>query len=222
MKKHINKILIASHKIKKEWVFCFLLAVGFIVACQGALEEGNPFGPSNSKIVIVQSSPQVNKGGTQNFTAIGGTLPLSWSLSATQIGAIAAATGVFTSNQAAPQVAGTATVTVVDAVGDTDTATITVLPNALAIAPGSSTQFAAGNEEFTVTGGSGAVVATIVNNDSVSTFNLPTLLFPANVVTVAFTQPTKAQGNQTFTISITDAENGDTGSVVLTLVAALN
>ena len=256
MKKHINKILTASQKIKKEWVLCFLLAVGFIVACQGALEEGNPFGPSNSKIVIVQSSPQVNKGGTQNFTAIGGTLPLSWSLSATQIGAIAAATGVFTSNQAAPQVAGTATVTVVDAVGDTDTATITVLPNllvitpgsstqlgtalaeeftvadtdtatitvlpnALAIAPGSSTQFAAGNEEFTVTGGSGAVVATIVNNDSVSTFNLPTLLFPANVVTVAFTQPTKAQGNQTFTISITDAENGDTGSVVLTLVAAL-
>ena len=190
----LNKFLINSEKIKKEWVLCFLLGIGLIVACQGALEEGNPFGPSNSKIVIVQSSPQVNKGGTQNFTAVGGTLPLSWSLSATQIGAIAADTGIFTSNQAAPQVAGTATVTVVDAVGDTDTATITVLPNALAIAPGSSTQFVAGNEEFTVTGATN-VVATIANNNSTSTFTLPTLLFPANVVTVAFNQPTKAQGN---------------------------
>tara|TARA_B100000686_G_scaffold295749_1_gene326855 strand:- start:866 stop:1528 length:663 start_codon:yes stop_codon:yes gene_type:complete len=219
MKKHINKFLIASQKIKKEWVFCFLLAVGFIVACQGALEEGNPFGPSNSNIVIVQSSSQINKGGTQNFTALGGTLPLSWSLSATQIGAIDAGTGVFTAAAAPNQVAGIATVTVVDAVGDTDTATIEILPNALVITPGSSTQFIAGTEEFTVAGAAN-VVATISNNNSTSTFALPTLAFPANVVTVTFTQPTAGEGNQTFTITITDAENGDVGSVVLTLIAA--
>ena len=220
MKKNINKILIVSQKIRKEWFLCFLLGIGLIVACQGALEEGNPFGPSNSKIIINPSSPQINKGGTLNFTAFGGTLPLSWSLSANQIGAIDAGTGVFTSNQADPQVAGIATVTVVDAVGDTDTATIQVLPNPLDIAPGSSTQGIAGNEVFTVTGGSGEFTATIANNNSTSTFALPTLAIAGAAITATFAQPTNAEGNQTLTITITDVENGDVGSVILTLIAA--
>ena len=38
-----------------------LIAFGFIVACEGALEEGNPCGPANSKIVINPSSPKINK-----------------------------------------------------------------------------------------------------------------------------------------------------------------
>ena len=105
--------------------------------------------------MISPSSPKINKGGNITFTALGGTLPVSWSISNTQIGAIDAGTGVFTSNQAAPQVAGTATVTVIDAVGDTDTATIEVLPNPLNIAPGSSVQNVAGAEIFAVAGGSG-------------------------------------------------------------------
>ena len=67
----LNKLLIKRKKIKKEWVLCFLIAIGFIVACEGALEEGNPFGPSNSKIVISPSSPQINKGGNLTFTAFG-------------------------------------------------------------------------------------------------------------------------------------------------------
>jgi len=232
MKKQINKILIAGKKIRKEWVLCFLLGIGLIVACQGALEEGNPFGPSNSNIVIAQASPQINKGGTQNFTAIGGTLPLTWSLSATQIGAIAADTGVFTSAAEPNQVAGTATVTVIDAVGDTGTATITVLPNPLVITPGSSTQFAAGTEEFTVEGAVNIVATIAPNNPNPTdttlaltangvTFNTPTLAFPANVVTVTFNQPTKAQGNLSYTITIRNTENGDVGAVVLTLIAAL-
>ena len=155
MKKYFNKILKEKKKLKKEWIICFLVAIGFIVACEGAIEDGNPFGPSNSSIIINPSTPKINKGGTQTFTAFGGTLPVSWSISNTQIGAIDAGTGVFTSNQAAPQVAGTSTVTVVDAVGDTDTATIEVLPNPLNIAPGSSTQNVAGSQIFTVTGASG-------------------------------------------------------------------
>ena len=106
----LNKLFLNSKKLKKEWVLCFLMAIGFIVACEGALEEGNPFGPSNSKIVINPSSPKINKGGNITFAAYGGTLPVSWSISNTQIGAIDAGTGVFTANQAAPQVAGTATV----------------------------------------------------------------------------------------------------------------
>ena len=225
MKKHINKILIAGKKIRKEWILCFLLGIGLIVACQGALEEGNPFGPSNSNIVIAQSSPQINKEGTQNFTAIGGTLPLSWSLSATTIGAIDAGTGIFTATAAPNQVAGTATVTVVDAVGDTDTATITVLPNLLAITPGSSTQLGTAlTEEFTVAGAAN-VVATITRDAGGDTsYTLPTIPAPAaNVVTVNFTDPDYCLNpkNQSFTINITNTENGDVGSVVLTVVPAV-
>ena len=193
------------------------MAIGFIVACEGAIEDGNPFGPSNSSIIINPSTPKINKGGTQTFTAFGGTLPVSWSISNTQIGAIDAGTGVFTSNQAAPQVAGTSTVTVVDAVGDTDTATIEVLPNPLNIAPGSSTQNVAGSQIFTVTGASGTanLAASIANNSTTSTFTLPTLVSTATAVTVTFA---KATTTETFTISISDTGNGDVGSVILTLI----
>ncbi|MBT5471588.1 MAG: hypothetical protein HOK41_13375 [Nitrospina sp.] len=217
MKKYFNKILKEKKKLKKEWIICFLVAIGFIVACEGAIEDGNPFGPSNSSIIINPSTPKINKGGTQTFTAFGGTLPVSWSISNTQIGAIDAGTGVFTSNQAAPQVAGTSTVTVVDAVGDTDTATIEVLPNPLNIAPGSSTQNVAGSQIFTVTGASGTanLAASIANNSTTSTFTLPTLVSTATAVTVTFA---KATTTETFTISISDTGNGDVGSVILTLI----
>ena len=216
----LNKLFINFKKIKKEWVLCFLIAIGFIVACEGALEEGNPFGPSNSKIVINPSSPKINKGGNITFAAFGGTLPVAWSISNTQIGAIDAGTGIFTANQAAPQVAGTATVTVIDAVGDTDTATIEVLPNPLNIAPGSSIQNGAGNEVFTVAGGSGEFVATIANNNTTSGFALPEIAVAGADITVTFLQPTAAEGDQTLTITINDVQNGDVGSVVLTLIAA--
>ncbi len=221
MKINFKNFLVENKIIRKEWVLCFLVAIGFIVACEGALEEGNPFGPSNSGIVINPSSPQINKGGTLTFMAFGGTLPLSWSLSNTQIGAIDAGTGVFTSNQAVPQVAGTSTVTVVDAVGDSDTATIEVLPNPLAINPGSATHNTAGTQAFVVTGASGTTLAaTIANNNTSSTFTIPTLTIAGTTVTVNFTIPTTAEGNQTLTISILDTEDGDVGSVVLTLIAS--
>ena len=216
----LNKSFFNSRKLRKGWVLCFLFAIGFIVACEGALEEGNPFGPSNSKIVINPSSPKINKGGNITFAAYGGTLPVSWSISNTQIGAIDAGTGIFTSNQAEPQVAGTATVTVIDAVGDTDTATIEVLPNPLNIAPGSAIHNGAGNEVFAVAGGSGEFVATIANNSTTSTFTLPTIAVAAANITVTFLQPTAAEGEQTLTITINDVQNGDAGSVVLTLIAA--
>ncbi|MFT4577657.1 MAG: hypothetical protein ACI9UO_000472 [Nitrospinales bacterium] len=221
MKNYYKNIFRSNRKWRMEGFLCFLLAIGLFVACEGALEDGNPFGPSNSGIVINPSTPQLNKGGTLTFAAFGGTLPLSWSLSNTQIGAIDAGTGLFTSNQAVPQVAGTSTVTVVDAVGDSDTATIQVLPNALAINPGSSTQNTAGTQAFTVTGaGTNALVATITNSNTSSTFALPTLVATAADVTVTFTVPSTAEGNQTLTISILDTVNGDVGSVVLTLIAS--
>jgi hypothetical protein len=220
MKNYYKNIFRSNRKWRKEGFLCFLLAIGLFVACEGALEDGNPFGPSNSSIVINPSSPQVNKGGTLTFTAFGGTLPISWSLSNNQIGAIDAGTGVFTSNQAAPQVAGTSTVTVVDAVGDSDTATIEVLPNPLAVNPGSATHNTAGTQAFAVTGASGGTLAaTIANNNTSSTFTIPTVTVAALTVTANFTIPTAAEGNQTLTISILDTEDGDVGSVVLTLIA---
>jgi hypothetical protein len=220
MKQFFNIILRRDRKLRKKEFLCFLLAIGLFVACEGALEDGNPFGPSNSSIVINPSAPQVNKGGTLNFVAFGGTLPLSWSLSTTQIGTIDAGTGVFTSIQAGVQVAGTSTVTVVDAVGDSDTATIQVLPNLLTVTPGSATHNVAGTQIFDAAAATGAVVAaSIANNNTSSTFALPTLAIAAKVVTATFTIPTTAEGNQTLTISIFDTDNGDVGSVVLTLIA---
>jgi hypothetical protein len=222
MNNYFKKIFRSNRKWRMEGFLCFLLAIGLFVACEGALEDGNPFGPSNSSIVINPSTPQVNKGGTLTFAAFGGTLPLSWSLSNTQIGAIDAGTGVFTSIQAGGnQVAGTSTVTVVDAVGDSDTATIEVLPNPLAINPGSATHNVAGTQAFAVTGASGdTLTATIANNNTSSTFTLPTLAITTTTVTVTFTIPSTAEGNQTLTISILDTEDGDVGSVVLTLIAS--
>ena len=105
--------------------------------------------------------------------------------------------------------------------GDTDTATIEVLPNALAITPGSSTQNTAGTQAFAVTGeGANALVATIANNDTSSTFALPTLATTAAEVTVTFTIPSTAEGDQTLTISISVTVNGEVGSVVLKLIAS--
>ena len=99
-----------------------------------------------------------------------------------------------------PQVAGTATVTAIDAVGDTDTATIEVLPNPLNIAPGSAIANGAGNEVFTVAGGSGEFVATIANNSTTSTFALPAVAVAGADITVTFLQPTAAEGDQTLTM----------------------
>lgn len=213
MKQQLNKFFSKNRKMRKEGFLFFLLAIGLIVACEGALEDGNPFGPSNSSIVINPSSPKVSKGGTLTFAAFGGTLPLSWSLSNVTIGIIDAATGVFTSNQAAPQVAGISTVTVVDAVGDSDTATVQVLPNPLGVSPTAPSQTGAGTEIFTITGGSG--IGLIASSSGESTgFVLTSITTAAATVTVDFPAAT---ATETITITITDTLTGDAGTAVLTL-----
>ena len=63
-------------------------------------------------------------------------------------------------------------------------------------------------------------MATIANNSTTSTFALPTIAIAAADITVTFLQPTAAEGDQTLTITINDVQNGDVGSVVLTLIAA--
>ncbi|KMP10833.1 hypothetical protein UR09_03390 [Candidatus Nitromaritima sp. SCGC AAA799-A02] len=212
-----NKNLKKSFPINRReaWLF-MIMAFLAIVACTNDLDQGNPLGPSSFGILVSPSSAQINKGDTQQFTALGGVSPVTWAVSTTTIGNIDAGTGLFT----ALQIAGSATITALDAVGDTGTGTITVLPNLLVIAPGSATANVAGSTDFTATlaSGSNLVVASIARDDSSGTLTLPTLTVAANVVTATYAAvPTS--GSETFTITITDTNNGDVGAVKLTLTA---
>lgn len=196
-----------------RWVVLWGLALS--IACTAALEDGNPLGPSNTRVTVVPSSIKVNKSDTFTFTAFGGSTPYSWSLSTTSIGSIVANTGVFT----AGTIAGTATVTGQDAVGDTGTATVEVLAAFLTITPGAAVADTAGSVTFSVTGGTASYVFTIANDNSSSTFSLPTLSASTTSVIVFFSIPTTLQGDQTFTITVRDTGNGDVGSAKLTLLA---
>ena len=172
----------------KEGILILLVIVGVFVACQGAQEDGNnPFGPSTSNIRIIPvgttTNPfQIGKAGGLTFTTLGGTAPVSWSISNTTVGFVVTDTGVFT----ATAFAGTATITVVDAVGDTATAAIEVLPALLVIAgPNIIDTQAAFTYTATLTSGSALVTASVAS--SVTTYIEDTdftVAVAANVVTL--------------------------------------
>ena len=200
----------------KVWLFCFLSAT-LILACTGDLEnDGYALVSPSLGITIIPQNPQILKTGNQTFTTIGGVTPYTYSLSATDIGNIVPVTGVFT----ALEIAGTATVTAVDSTGVLGTTTVTVLPTQLVIAPGSAVLTAAGAQEFTATilSQSGAIACSISRDDPSGTTTMPAVAANAAVcaVTVAAV-PTS--GTETFTILITDTQDGDHGSAKLTLGA---
>ena len=90
----------------KVWLFS-LLSATLILACTGDLDNnGYALVSPSFGITIIPQNPQILKEGTQTFTAVGGITPYTYSLSATDIGTIVPATGVFT----ALEIAGTATV----------------------------------------------------------------------------------------------------------------
>ena len=200
----------------KAWLFC-LLSATLILACTGDLDnDGYALVSPSFGITIIPQNPQILKTGNQTFTAIGGVTPYTYSLSATDIGTIVPATGVFT----ALAIAGTATVTSVDSTGVSGTTTVTVLPTQLVIAPGSAVITAAGAQEFTATllTGSGLVACSISRDDPSGTTTMPAVAANALVCTVtAAAVPTS--GTETFTILITDTQDGDHGSAKLTLGA---
>ena len=200
----------------KNGIFFLLLSIGFFVACQGALEDGTPFGPSTSIFKILPTTSIVSTGEVLTLTPFGGTPPISWTSADTTIGTIVVNTGVFT----AGTTQGTTTVNALDAVGNLATASITIPGLALTFAPNGTTQIAAAAEDIiTVTAnGSGAGFTATVTNDNAGSAYLLVPTFSATTgetftITAPETLPTLAEGNQTFTITVTDTGNTNTGTL---------
>ncbi len=211
-----NLIKISSERFKnkrKEGVLFLLLFFGLIVACQGVLEDANPFSPSTTAIRVIPNTVSVAQGGELTFTTLGASAPFSWTSSDLIVGTIIFDTGVFT----AGTTGGTTTVTVVDAVGDTATSTVTVEGLVFDI-NGVTQSVATTADVITVTANSSGVVfaITIANNDAATAYLLsPTTAVTGSAITITSpaTLPTLAQGNQTFTITVTDPGNGNTGTI---------
>ena len=206
----------------KEGILLLILCFGIFVACQGVLEEGNPFGPSTSSLRIVPSIATVTIGAELTLNTLGGTSPFSWTSSNLNIGTIVVNTGVFT----AGALAGSVTITAIDAIGNTATAAITVPGLALTFDVAGVTQAAAGGASLiTVTANGSGVgfTSTIANNNAVSGYtDLPTIVATGTDLTITSpaTLPTAAQGDQTFTITVTDASNTNTGTLTYLLLKA--
>ena len=206
----------------KEGILLLILCFGIFVACQGVLEEGNPFGPSTSSLRIVPSVATVTIGAELTLNPLGGTSPFSWTSSNLNIGTIVVNTGVFT----AGALAGSVTITAIDAIGNTATAAITVPGLALTFDVAGVTQAAAGGASvITVTANGSGVgfTSTIANNNAVSGYtDLPTIIATGTTLTITSpaTLPTAAQGDQTFTITVTDASNTNTGTLTYLLLKA--
>jgi hypothetical protein len=205
----------------KEGLLFILLSFGIFVACEGALEDTNPFSPSTTAIRVVPNTVSLTQGGTITFTTIGATAPFSWTSSNLTVGTIIADTGVFT----AGTTSGTSTVTLVDAVGDTATSTVTVSGLPLTFDVTGATQVAISTADVitvTANGSAAGFTTAIANNNTGSTFTLsPTTVNTATTITITSpaTLPTLAQGNQTFTITVTDTGNGNTGTLTYVFVA---
>ena len=191
------------------------------MACTSDLDNGGAalVGP-NFGINIVPQNAQVVKAGNHTFAAIGGLTPYTFSISDTDIGDITSPGGVFT----ALAIAGTATITAIDTAGIKGTATVTVLPIQLVVAPGSAILTAAGDQLFTATlvaGGAGPAIGTVTRDDGVSTTTLPTVVCvaPAACTVTVLAAEIPISGSRTYTITITDQINGDVGAAKLTLQA---
>jgi hypothetical protein len=218
------KKIIEQFKCKgKESVLILLLFFGVFVACQGVLEEGNPFAPSDSTLRISPSIVTVTTGADLNFVGINGSRPYSWTSSKINIGTIVANTGVFT----AGTIPGSITITVIDAVGNTAISTVTVAAGvALTFDVAGATQgVIATADVITITANGSGVgfTTTIVNDDDTPAYELkPTIVSTGADITITSpgVLPTAAEGDQTYTITVTDANNGNAGTVSYILQAA--
>ena len=213
----------------KEGFLFLLLIVGGFVACEGAQEDRNPFGPSSIVFTlrIIPNATTVLQGANFTFTTFfnsdgstAGTAPFTWTSSNILVGTIVPDTGVFT----AGAIGGTITITVVDALGNTDTASVSVPTLTLGFDIVGVVQVAAEAVD-TVTANvnqsGGGLAATIANNNTTSAFTaVPTIVTTVNTVVLTapiLPLPTAAQGDQVYTVSVTDSVNGNTGTFIYTL-----
>ena len=204
----------------KEGFLFFLLIVGAFVACEGAQEDRNPFGPTTSTLRIIPNDTTVLQGANFTFTTFVGTAPFTWTSSNILVGTIVADTGVFT----AGAIGGTITITAVDALGFADTASVTVPTLTLGFDVVGVVQVAAAAVDtvtVNVNQSEGGLAATVANNNTTSTFTaVPTLVTTVNTVVLTspiLPLPTAAQGDQVYTVSVTDSVNGNTGTFIYTL-----
>ena len=210
----------------KAWLFC-LLSATLILACTGDLDNaGAPLVGPSFGLTIIPQNPQIEKLENVAFTVAGRVnADITYSLSGTSVGTIVPATGVFTAGAAfANAAAGTVTLIAVDKTGVMGTTTITVLPEILIVAPGAGIITAdSGTEVYTATllTGSGLATCTISRDNSSGTMTIPTVAINGAACTATagadVAAAVAAGTSETFTITITDTQNGDYGTVQLKL-----
>ena len=210
----------------KAWLFC-LLSATLILACTGDLDNaGAPLVGPSFGLTIIPQNPQIEKLENVAFTVAGRVnADITYSLSGTSVGTIVPATGVFTAGAAfANATAGTVTLIAVDRTGVMGTTTITVLPEILIVAPGAGIITAdAGTMVYTATllTGSGLATCTISRDNASGTMTLPTVVAAGAACTATaggdVAAAVTAGTSETFTITITDTQNGDYGTVQLKL-----
>ena len=210
----------------KAWLFC-LLSATLILACTGDLDNaGAPLVGPSFGLTIIPQNPQIEKLENVAFTVAGRVnADITYSLSGTSVGTIVPATGVFTAGAAfANAAAGTVTLIAVDRTGVMGTTTITVLPEILIVAPGAGIITAdAGTEVYTATllTGSGLATCTISRDNASGTMTMPTVAANGAACTATagadVAAAVAAGTSETFTITITDTQNGDYGTVQLKL-----
>lgn len=199
--------------------------IPFVYGCDsGKGDSGGPLGPSatgvftspNPVIVIPQSVTLV-KGGTQTFSASGGTGSYSWSESNTSLGAINISTGTFS----AGITNGTLNVVATDTAGVGGSGAVTIISATIILAPAnitiSNSVTVPFTQTYTASGGTSSYFFTFSNNDSASTYIGAALNLTTGVLTVT-TIPTAAETDQTYTITATDS-SGDTGTTTVILQA---
>jgi hypothetical protein len=210
-------------KINKKRFLFLLLPFGILMACQGALEDGTPFGPSTSIFKILPKNSLVTKDTNLTFSPYGGTAPYTWTSTNVLVGTIVLNTGVFT---AVGTENGTVTITAVDAVGNIATASVTIPGAALVFDVANITQAVIATDDIVTvtTNGSGiGFTVTVANNVAGGAYALlPTIVSTGTTLTITSpaTIPTNAEGNQVFTITVTDTSNTNTNTITYNLTAA--